>query len=150
MQRFEPGERFIPDRKVRIRNRRAGARVGDPMALYNSQRERSALVLRLRTDLTAARKAVAEAEGLDAETKAELQRRADGLARDIDGMPTELPADFKAILPCNDIQAGIYALYAPLHRARGLSGLVAWMANRSTWSRWKSNSWWGRSTINVT
>lgn len=101
----------------------------DPMRLFETRRVHSAMVWRLRTDLANARAAI-EASGLRPAEKRALQQQADALAPQIEALPVEIPADFKAILPLNDLHARIYALYAPLHRAQGLGPLTVWQTNR--------------------
>lgn len=107
-----------------------GERVDDPAKLFQSLRMRNAVVMRLRTDLGQARQAIAETPGLDEATRRQLTARADELAQRITALPPEACEGLQTIFPMNALQAEIYALHAPLHRARGLSGLVAWQKSR--------------------
>ncbi|NPV46223.1 MAG: hypothetical protein HPY69_04670 [Armatimonadetes bacterium] len=107
-----------------------GQRVDDPAKLFQSLRMRNAVVLRLRTDLSAARESITQTQSLDEGTRRQLEARADELAQRITALPSETGADLQTIFPMNELQAEIYALHAPLHRARGLSGVVAWQKGR--------------------
>lgn len=102
-----------------------GATVDDPLKLFNNRLVYSGMIWRLRTDLGAARKAIMDAK-LSSAQRTQLLAKADKLAAEIETLPTDMPADFKTILPLNDVHAGIYALYAPLARARGLAPLTVW------------------------
>ena len=84
---------------------------------------------RLRTDLAARREAIATARLAEAERNA-LLARADGIAAAIEALPPSVPADFQTILPLNDLHASIYALNAPVLRARGFAPLSAWRQSR--------------------
>jgi len=101
----------------------------DPNAIFQQKRVRAALMWRLRTDLADARKAI-EASGLKAEDKQALLAKAAAIAPEIEKLPEEVPANFRAVLPLNAVHARIYALYAPLHRAKGLAPLTVWQGNR--------------------
>lgn len=107
-----------------------GEGANDPVKLFQSLRMRNAVVMRLRTDLGEARQAIAETQGLDQATRRQLEARADELAQRITALVSETVTDVRTIFPMNHLQAEIYALHAPLHRARGLSGVVAWQKSR--------------------
>ena len=102
---------------------------GDPEVLFAQKRVHTAIMWRLRTDLADARKAI-EASALKPEEKQALLTQAAAIAPDIEKLPEELPANFRTILPLNSVHARIYALYAPLERAKGFGPLTAWQANR--------------------
>lgn len=106
-----------------------GPTVDDPMKLFNSRIVYSGMIWRLRTDLGAARKAIMDAKLPEAQ-RTQLLVKADKLAAATETLPSDMPADFKTILPLNDVHAGIYALYAPLQRARGLAPLTVWSNSR--------------------
>jgi len=101
----------------------------DPLAIFEQKRVHAAVLWRLRSDLGAARDAIAAAKLPDAEKRGLLDQTA-AIGADVEKLPEELPKDFKTILPLNDLHARIYALYAPLHKAQGLPLLTAWQANR--------------------
>jgi len=103
--------------------------VDDPMTVFTQKRVHAAVMWRLRTDVGAARAAIAAARLGDKEKQGLLDRTA-ALAAEVEKLPEEIPADFQTILPLNDLHARIYALYAPLHKALGLPFLTAWQANR--------------------
>jgi hypothetical protein len=84
---------------------------------------------RLQSDLDAARTAIRDAK-LPAPERQGLLARADALAQRVEDMPKEVPDQFRTVLPLNALHADIYALYAPLLRARGFVGLNVWQANR--------------------
>lgn len=106
---------------------------GEPVADVSALAEEAAVVAarreRLVMDLRAAREAIAGADLPDA-ARADLMARADALEAEIDALPPTAPEDFDTILPLNDLHARIYALNAPVLRARGLTGLVPWSQNR--------------------
>ncbi|MGE5530930.1 MAG: discoidin domain-containing protein [Bacteroidota bacterium] len=106
-----------------------GPTVDDPLKLFNDRIVYGGMMWRLRTDLSLARKAIAESKVPEAQ-KAALLDKANALAPRIEAMPTEVPKSFRTILPLNDLHAEIYALYAPLQRARGLKPLTVWANSR--------------------
>lgn len=80
---------------------------------------------RLRADLDAI---LTAAEKLPAADRAALQAQAERLTPEIealDGLP-----NVTTILPLNDLHARIYALNAPVLRARGYRGMAVWSAYR--------------------
>ncbi|MEI6502169.1 MAG: discoidin domain-containing protein, partial [Armatimonadota bacterium] len=107
----------------------AGPKTTDPLQFYRRLRVANAIVSRLRTDLSAAREAIGAA-GLPDGEKTRLLGRAEELDARIEQLPEAAPAGFKAIFPLNDVHAGIYALNAPLLRARGYKALTSWQGNR--------------------
>ncbi len=106
-----------------------GEPLEDPEAFARAGAVIAAVRERLVTDLDAARTAIAEAGLPDAE-RAGLQARAEALAAEIEALPPQAPRDFTTILPLDDLHARIYALNAPVLRARGFTGLTAWGCNR--------------------
>lgn len=106
-----------------------GPIVDDPLKLFNSRLAYSGMIWRLRTDVRAARTAIQDAKLPEAQRQ-QLLAKADQLAAAAEALPTDMPADFKTILPFNDVHAAIYALYAPLARARGLAPLTVWSNSR--------------------
>jgi hypothetical protein len=107
----------------------SGPKTTDPQAFFRGRRVATAIAVRLLQDLGAAREAIGAA-GLAASEKAQLLARAADLNARIEALPDQAPADFKAVLPLNDVHAGIYALNAPLLRARGYGKVTAWQGNR--------------------
>lgn len=106
-----------------------GQIVDDPNALFDQRRIYSGILWRLRTDLQAVKAAIT-ASKLPMDEQADLLAQADALAPEISNLPQEIPADFTTRLPLNDLEARIFALYAPLHRAKGLQPLTAWVSGR--------------------
>ncbi len=106
-----------------------GERIDDPVAFAREGAVVASIRERLTTDLDAARAAIAEADLPDAE-RAALQARADALAAEIEALPPRVPEGFTTILPLDDLHARIYALNAPVLRARGFTGLTAWANSR--------------------
>lgn len=104
--------------------------VSDPMGLFEARRTNAGIMWRLRTDLATARNDIAAADKLPAAEKQALLERANRIEQQIGTLPEKVPANFKTILPLNEMHANIYALYAPIHRANGLPGLTAWQSNR--------------------
>ena len=103
--------------------------MNDPMAIFASKRVHTAVVWRLRSDLADTREVIRHSN-LTADAKENLLQQADALAAQIEKLPEELPADFKTILPLNDLHAHIYGLQASVHKALGLPFLAAWQGNR--------------------
>ena len=88
-----------------------------------------ALRERLRLDLAAVRQSLQQT-ALPEDQRGKVLQRADELARQVEALPADLPAGFRAIFPMNDLHASIYALNAGVLRARGFPALSAWSANR--------------------
>jgi len=106
-----------------------GERLDDPAAFVDEAAVLASIRHRLRTDLGDAREAIAEADLADAEQQ-ERAAEADAIAAAIDAMPNAAPEDFATVLPLSDLHARIYALNAPVLRARGYEGLAAWAQDR--------------------
>lgn len=79
---------------------------------------------RMRADLAEVVKGLDQAQLSEAE-QARLRARAEALRGEIDAWE-DVPEGFTTVLPLNDLHARIYALQAPLLRARGYRGLTAW------------------------
>lgn len=79
---------------------------------------------RLRTDLEEIVGSVADAK-LSETAKTDLTARADKLRAEIEALET-VPEDFTTVLPLNEVHTRVYALHAPLLRARGYKPLTAW------------------------
>jgi len=107
----------------------AGKKIANVQEYFKSARVFSAIVWRLRTDLNAARDAI-QAADLKGTDKQDLLTKADALAKEIEAVPEDVPGDFRTVLPFSDLHARIYALNAPLLRARGLPPLSVWQRNR--------------------
>ena len=83
---------------------------------------------RLRADLAEILEGVESAELNDAE-RAGLRSRAEELRSEVDALE-DVPEDLTTILPLNDLHARIYALNAPLLRARRYTALTVWGGHR--------------------
>jgi len=106
-----------------------GRAVADPMEFFRESRVFSAMRVRLGTDLAGARDALRSAR-LDRPERDRSLAEADALAAEIEALPFGVPPDFRTILPFSDLHARIYALNAPVLRARGFRPLTAWAHNR--------------------
>lgn len=106
-----------------------GQPVASPEQFFIQTKVASGIQWRLHSDLEAARLAIREAN-LPAAERDALLTRADALAQTVDALPREVPDDFRTVLPLNDLHASIYALHAPLLRARGFAGVSLWPARR--------------------
>lgn len=106
-----------------------GRVVTDPRQFFMETRIFSGIKWRLQFDLDAARDAIAEAD-LPADRREALSAAAAEMRAEIADMPSDIPEDFTTVLPFSDLHARIYALNAPLLRARGLTRpLYVWEAN---------------------
>jgi hypothetical protein len=100
-----------------------------PLAYWRARQVLERVRSRMLTDLDAVCGGIG-ASGLDAAAKAALRTRAEGLRGEIDALEN-VPAEVTTtVLPLNDLHARVYALQAPLLRARGLAGLTVWDAYR--------------------
>ena len=106
-----------------------GKIVDDPLKHFQDRMLYNGVLTRLRSDLATVREAIVRS-GLPATEKAALLRRADLLSPQVEKLPSEIPADFKTILPYNEVHARIFALNAALLRGRGLAPLTAWAGSR--------------------
>jgi hypothetical protein len=106
-----------------------GKKIMDVEEYLRDARIFSAIVWRLRTDLEAVREAIRGAD-LEGNYQNKLMARADDLAKEIEGLPQEVPGDFRTVLPFSDLHARIYALNAPILRSRGLLSFNVWCGNR--------------------
>jgi len=112
-----------------LANPAEGRKIADVKAFFIETGVLSSIVWRLRTDLAAARRSIAD-PAIDAAGKAALAKKADALAARIDAQPQSVPPDFRSVLPLNELHAEIYALNAAVLRARGLAPLTVWARNR--------------------
>ena len=99
-----------------------------PLAYWRARQVIEAIHGRLRADLDEICGGL-EAATLGEADRARLRRRAGGLRDEIEALE-EVPEGFTTILPLNDLHARIYALQAPLLRARGFQELTVWNAYR--------------------
>ncbi|MBI3927718.1 MAG: hypothetical protein HY319_19415 [Armatimonadetes bacterium] len=84
---------------------------------------------RMRTDLDEIAGGIETAKLNEAE-KATLRTRAEALRGEIEALE-DVPENFSTtVLPLTDLHARVYALQAPLLRARGLKGLTVWETYR--------------------
>ncbi|MEI6500630.1 MAG: discoidin domain-containing protein, partial [Armatimonadota bacterium] len=106
-----------------------GKTVDDPLKLFTDRIVYNGVLWRLRSDLDTARRAIAESKLPEAQ-KAALHEQAAELVKLVEATPTEIPRNFRTIIPFNETHAKILALYAPLQRARGLAPLTVWTNSR--------------------
>jgi hypothetical protein len=106
-----------------------GKQVSEPPLQYQRQRQILSLMQsRMNADLAGIVAGLA-ASKLPEPEKAALQARARELRGRIDVLE-DLPEGFCTILPLSDLHAEVYALNAPLLRARGYQGLTVWNGYR--------------------
>jgi hypothetical protein len=106
-----------------------GRRVeGSPLDYCRARQVIDGIQGRMRNDLDDVCASLEQTKLGEAE-KAALQARVGKLRAEIETQE-DVPADFKAIFPMNSVHAGIYALNAPLLRARGYKALTPWQGNR--------------------
>jgi hypothetical protein len=84
---------------------------------------------RLKVDLEIVKTAVGDSK-LDESSRKQLEERIDSISKQIPLVSDKLPVDFRTIMPFNDIQRQIYALNAPVLRAKGFAPLTAWAYDR--------------------
>lgn len=106
----------------------AGQPVASAEQFFIETKVSSSIRWRLQSDLDAARAAIRAAVPDPAQTA--LLAQADALAQQLTALPREVPEDFRTVLPLNPLHAAIYALNAPLLRARGFVGLSLWHNSR--------------------
>ena len=99
-----------------------------PLEYRRSRLVADSVQARMRADLAEIIKGLDGAKLNEAE-KTALRGRADNLGAEINAWET-MPEGFTTILPLNDLHARIYALQAPLLRARGYQALTAWGGHR--------------------
>lgn len=83
---------------------------------------------RMRKDLAQIGESL-EKSALPEAEKAKLRTRAQSLTGEVTAQQ-EVPADFMTILPLNELHTRLYALNAPVLRARGFKGLALWGGHR--------------------
>ena len=101
---------------------------GSPRDYFRGRQVIDGITNRMRSDLDEIRAALKQAKLPEGERLA-LQARVNRLQAEIEEQQ-DVPADFRAIFPMNDVHAAIYALNAPLLRARGYRRLTPWQGNR--------------------
>jgi hypothetical protein len=104
-----------------------GESVGDIPAFMKRLSARVSVQRRIADDVAHLREAVAGAkleDGLRTELSAELQNIADGIA----DVPADLGADFRAVLPLNDLHARVFNVQARLWREAGSDALTVWQS----------------------
>lgn len=86
---------------------------------------------RLNTDIAALRQEIAESS-LSANSKSTFNTRLDKEATATQNLPA-LPADFKTILPLNDIHRDILAVHGEMLAVHGFKPLTVWHQHRYAW-----------------
>ena len=107
----------------------SGREVTDMAQLELETKGAHAMRSRLQADLRAAEQAI-EGSDLPEADKAGLRAKTATLAAEIEALPGELPAGFTTVMPFSDLQTRVFALNAPVLRARGLPALTVWAQNR--------------------
>lgn len=106
---------------------------GEPVTNIDSMartaRVRGGVTYRLRSDAASVRTAVRDS-GLPQSEKDKLSGRLDDIVKAIPTVPIAAPEQFRAILPENDLHAGIFAVYGDLLRAQGVAPLTVWKKDR--------------------
>jgi hypothetical protein len=106
----------------------AGARAADPGKFFAERVVSRCVSRRLREDLEAVREQVGRLDP-GAEARQRLNRELYALAGELPALAHwSCPADFKAILPLNDLHARIFQAQAALWREVGLPALSVWRA----------------------
>ena len=95
-----------------------------PLQYWRTRQVLDSVQWRMNADLTGILDGIDGAK-LSEPKKAALQARAEALRGRIEAQE-DLPEGFTTILPLNDLHTRIYALHAPLLRARGYQGLTVW------------------------
>ena len=99
-----------------------------PLDYCRARRAIDAMQARMQSDLDEMAAGLEQAK-LSQTQKPALQVRVDRLRAEVEAQD-EMPAGFRAIFPMNGVHAAIYALNAPLLRARGYRRLTPWQNNR--------------------
>jgi hypothetical protein len=95
-----------------------------PLEYRRSRQVLDSARARMSNDLTEIVQGLDSAKLSETE-KGKLRGEVAKLGAEIEALE-ELPADFTTILPLSDLHARVYALNAPLLRARGYKGLAVW------------------------
>lgn len=99
-----------------------------PLEYCRARRTLDLIQARMRADLDEACAGIGSAN-LGGAERAALRARAEELRRQVEAQD-DVPGGFTTILPLNDLHARIYALNAPLLRARGYRALTVWSGYR--------------------
>jgi len=99
-----------------------------PLEYGRSWRVVNGIQSRLSTDLESILEGL-RASGLPEAQQSDLQARAEQFRAEIETLD-QVPEGFTTVLPLNDPHRRIYALQAPLLRARGLEPLTVWSGYR--------------------
>ncbi|MFQ6098756.1 MAG: discoidin domain-containing protein, partial [Armatimonadota bacterium] len=102
-----------------------GNPIEDTERFYLQRRLASGVQTRLAADLSALRKAIAEAN-LPTDARAELNAVVRELEAQIRAQPEPFAHDYRAIHPLTPVHARIFATMGRLRRAQGLPGFFAW------------------------
>jgi hypothetical protein len=100
-----------------------------PLAYWRARQILDLIQGRMRTDLDEVCAGIATAT-LDEAERAALRTRAEQLRGEVEALEAVPEGVTTTILPLNDLHARIYALQAPLLRARGFRELTVWDAYR--------------------
>jgi hypothetical protein len=95
-----------------------------PRDYHRTRQVANSVQMRMHTDLNDILGGL-DSTQLSADEKAGLRARAAKLRPAIDAWD-ETPEDFTTVLPLNDLHTRVYALHAPVLRARGYRELTAW------------------------
>jgi hypothetical protein len=103
--------------------------VKDMEPLLRRLKTRVGIQNRLRKDIVAAEKAIAEST-LSADKQTELKARLRTAEAQIPNLPEVDPIAGKITFPINDTHAEIHSVHGELVRSRGLPDIMAWQKNR--------------------
>lgn len=101
---------------------------GSPLEICKERQLVDMVQWRMQADLGEITRAL-DGSNLTAEQKAAVRARAETLGQEISAYE-RLPKELTTILPLNELHARVYALQAPLLRARGYKGLTVWSGYR--------------------
>ncbi|MCK5804165.1 MAG: discoidin domain-containing protein [Lentisphaeria bacterium] len=106
-----------------------GKEVADPAAFFEKTKVSAGIQWRLLSDLAAIEEAVGKSDLAKATADA-LLKRVSRLGARIETAEHVTDSNFRTVLPLNPLHSEVYALNAPLLRARGLRGVSAWKCSR--------------------
>ena len=95
-----------------------------PLQYWRTRQVLESVQWRMNADLTEVLGAIDGAD-LSQPERTALQAQAEELRGEVEAQE-DLPEDFTTVLPLNELHTRIYALNAPLLRARGYRGLTVW------------------------
>jgi len=113
-----------------LKERRPRSPVVDVMSLVRTGATERGVRLRMLRDIAVLRKRMAKTQLLRNE-RARLRQRLDSLAESAASFTVRDTAGFRAILPLNEVHSKIFAINAPILRARGFGELAIW--HRCRW-----------------